>query len=143
MVKNSIQSYRQRHMSKAIQPWNDWQVVNIALRHPAPPPRRSYYTLLRLSAKSIYLPLLLCLSLHLYIVSDSHYHHLNPSPSHIMSFAPPSGPPPPSVPEGWKAQYDERYHAWYVAPQPVTSNILTISQVLYRPRNRKITMGTT
>lgn len=31
-----------------------------------------------------------------------------------MSFAPPSGPPPPSVPEGWKAQYDDRYHAWCV-----------------------------
>ncbi|CAI7620648.1 unnamed protein product [Penicillium glandicola] len=30
-----------------------------------------------------------------------------------MSFAPPSGPPPPSVPEGWKAQYDDRYHAWF------------------------------
>ncbi|KAJ5345522.1 WW/Rsp5/WWP [Penicillium brevicompactum] len=30
-----------------------------------------------------------------------------------MSFAPPPGPPPPSVPEGWKAQYDERYHAWF------------------------------
>ncbi|OGE51435.1 hypothetical protein PENARI_c013G08196 [Penicillium arizonense] len=30
-----------------------------------------------------------------------------------MSFAPPSGPPPPSVPEGWKPQYDERYHAWF------------------------------
>jgi hypothetical protein len=31
-----------------------------------------------------------------------------------MSFAPPSGPPPPSVPEGWKAQYDDRYQTWYV-----------------------------
>ncbi|KAJ5794425.1 hypothetical protein N7457_001024 [Penicillium paradoxum] len=30
-----------------------------------------------------------------------------------MSFAPPSGPPPPSVPEGWKAQYDDRYHTWF------------------------------
>ncbi|KAI2698723.1 hypothetical protein CBS147332_8515 [Penicillium roqueforti] len=30
-----------------------------------------------------------------------------------MSFAPPSGPPPPSVPEGWTAQYDDRYHAWF------------------------------
>lgn len=30
-----------------------------------------------------------------------------------MSFAPPSGPPPPSVPEGWKAQYDDRYQTWY------------------------------
>ncbi|KAJ5655642.1 hypothetical protein N7507_007592 [Penicillium longicatenatum] len=29
------------------------------------------------------------------------------------SFTPPSGPPPPSVPEGWKAQYDDRYQAWY------------------------------
>ncbi|KAJ6085966.1 hypothetical protein N7486_010247 [Penicillium sp. IBT 16267x] len=28
-------------------------------------------------------------------------------------FTPPPGPPPPSVPEGWKAQYDERYQAWF------------------------------
>ncbi|KAI2847109.1 hypothetical protein CBS147343_10214 [Aspergillus niger] len=30
-----------------------------------------------------------------------------------MSFAPPSGPPPPSVPEGWKAQFDDRYKQWF------------------------------
>ncbi|KAI5293595.1 WW domain-containing protein wwm1, partial [Ascosphaera acerosa] len=31
-----------------------------------------------------------------------------------MSFTPPSaGPPPPSVPSGWKAQFDERYKEWY------------------------------
>lgn len=29
-------------------------------------------------------------------------------------YAPPPGPPPPSVPEGWKAQYDDRYQSWYV-----------------------------
>ncbi|KAJ5183201.1 hypothetical protein N7492_000817 [Penicillium capsulatum] len=29
------------------------------------------------------------------------------------SYAPPPGPPPPSVPEGWKAQYDERYQTWF------------------------------
>ncbi|KAJ5709618.1 hypothetical protein N7493_009909 [Penicillium malachiteum] len=28
-------------------------------------------------------------------------------------FAPPPGPPPPAVPEGWKAQYDERYQTWF------------------------------
>lgn len=31
-----------------------------------------------------------------------------------MSFAPPPGPPPPSVPEGWKSQYDDRYKQWLV-----------------------------
>ncbi|PWY74642.1 hypothetical protein BO83DRAFT_377682 [Aspergillus eucalypticola CBS 122712] len=30
-----------------------------------------------------------------------------------MSFAPPSGPPPSSVPEGWKAQFDDRYKQWF------------------------------
>ncbi|KMK59186.1 WW domain-containing protein [Aspergillus fumigatus Z5] len=30
-----------------------------------------------------------------------------------MSFAPPPGPPPPSVPEGWKSQYDDRYKQWF------------------------------
>ncbi|KAJ5813868.1 uncharacterized protein N7503_000618 [Penicillium pulvis] len=28
-------------------------------------------------------------------------------------FTPPPGPPPPSLPEGWKAQYDERYQSWF------------------------------
>ncbi|KAJ5149301.1 hypothetical protein N7448_000879 [Penicillium atrosanguineum] len=31
----------------------------------------------------------------------------------MSSFNPPPGPPPPSVPEGWKAQYDERYQTWF------------------------------
>ncbi|KAL5355451.1 hypothetical protein BJX96DRAFT_48930 [Aspergillus floccosus] len=30
-----------------------------------------------------------------------------------MAFAPPPGPPPPSVPEGWKAQFDDRYKQWF------------------------------
>ncbi|KAI1965856.1 medium-chain fatty acid-CoA ligase faa2 [Ophidiomyces ophidiicola] len=30
-----------------------------------------------------------------------------------MSFAPPSSPPPPQVPEGWKAQYHDGYKQWY------------------------------
>ncbi|KAE8392727.1 hypothetical protein BDV23DRAFT_150966 [Aspergillus alliaceus] len=30
-----------------------------------------------------------------------------------MSFAPPPGPPPPVVPEGWKAQFDDRYKQWF------------------------------
>ncbi|KAJ5722087.1 hypothetical protein N7488_000122 [Penicillium malachiteum] len=39
-------------------------------------------------------------------------------------FAPPPGPPPPAVPEGWKAQYDERYQTWYATatPLPYISN---------------------
>ncbi|KAE8147941.1 hypothetical protein BDV25DRAFT_131646 [Aspergillus avenaceus] len=30
-----------------------------------------------------------------------------------MSFAPPPGPPPPALPEGWKAQFDHRYKQWF------------------------------
>lgn len=30
-----------------------------------------------------------------------------------MLFAPPAGPPPPSVPEGWKPEFDDRYKQWY------------------------------
>ncbi|KAE8348340.1 hypothetical protein BDV28DRAFT_143732 [Aspergillus coremiiformis] len=30
-----------------------------------------------------------------------------------MSFAPPPGPPPPVVPEGWKPQFDDRYKQWF------------------------------
>ncbi|KAI4221761.1 MAG: hypothetical protein L6R36_006655, partial [Xanthoria steineri] len=31
----------------------------------------------------------------------------------MADFAPPSGPPPPRVPEGWKAQWNEQYHEWF------------------------------
>lgn len=30
-----------------------------------------------------------------------------------MSFVPPPGPPPPSAPDGWKPQFDDRYKQWY------------------------------
>ncbi|KAL3445508.1 hypothetical protein BJX65DRAFT_281376 [Aspergillus insuetus] len=30
-----------------------------------------------------------------------------------MSFAPPPGPPPPSVPEGWTTQFDDNYRQWF------------------------------
>ncbi|KAL4870173.1 hypothetical protein BDV12DRAFT_195552 [Aspergillus spectabilis] len=30
-----------------------------------------------------------------------------------MSFAPPPGPPPPSVPEGWTTQFDDTYKQWF------------------------------
>jgi len=29
------------------------------------------------------------------------------------AFVPPSGPPPPKVPEGWKAQWNEQYREWF------------------------------
>ena len=60
----------------------------------------------------------------------------------IMSFAPPSGPPPPSVPEGWTAQYDDRYHAWYVYLLIlIKGKLLTTTQVLCRPCHGQIAMG--
>jgi hypothetical protein len=35
------------------------------------------------------------------------------------SFAPPSGPPPPKVPEGWKAVWNNEYKEWfYVSVDP-------------------------
>ncbi|EEH17206.2 hypothetical protein PABG_07293 [Paracoccidioides brasiliensis Pb03] len=30
-----------------------------------------------------------------------------------MPYAPPPGPPPPRVPDGWKAQFDDRYKEWF------------------------------
>lgn len=30
----------------------------------------------------------------------------------MADFLPPSGPPPPKVPEGWKAVWDEQYKEW-------------------------------
>lgn len=44
-----------------------------------------------------------------------------------MSFAPPPGPPPPSVPEGWKPQFDARYDRWYPSSiQTPKQNELTV-----------------
>ncbi|KAL9604224.1 MAG: hypothetical protein Q9219_000622 [cf. Caloplaca sp. 3 TL-2023] len=31
----------------------------------------------------------------------------------MSDYAPPSGPPPPKVPEGWKAQWNDQYHEWF------------------------------
>lgn len=31
----------------------------------------------------------------------------------MADFIPPSGPPPPKVPEGWKAQWNEQYKEWF------------------------------
>ncbi|KAI9814042.1 MAG: hypothetical protein M1827_003506 [Pycnora praestabilis] len=31
----------------------------------------------------------------------------------MADFAPPSGPPPPRVPEGWKAQWNAQYNEWF------------------------------
>ncbi|KAL8773845.1 MAG: hypothetical protein Q9209_001275 [Squamulea sp. 1 TL-2023] len=31
----------------------------------------------------------------------------------MSDYAPPVGPPPPRVPEGWKAQWNEQYHEWF------------------------------
>ncbi|KAK2629298.1 hypothetical protein QTJ16_000118 [Diplocarpon rosae] len=31
----------------------------------------------------------------------------------MSDFVPPSGPPPPKVPEGWKAQWNEQYSEWF------------------------------
>ncbi|KAI4171243.1 MAG: hypothetical protein LQ343_004449 [Gyalolechia ehrenbergii] len=31
----------------------------------------------------------------------------------MSDYAPPSGPPPPRVPEGWKAQWNEQYQEWF------------------------------
>ncbi|KAL8727141.1 MAG: hypothetical protein Q9166_006237 [cf. Caloplaca sp. 2 TL-2023] len=31
----------------------------------------------------------------------------------MADYAPPSGPPPPRVPEGWKALWNEQYHEWF------------------------------
>ncbi|KAH9212380.1 hypothetical protein DL95DRAFT_177724 [Leptodontidium sp. 2 PMI_412] len=31
----------------------------------------------------------------------------------MADFVPPSGPPPPKVPEGWKAQWNDQYNEWF------------------------------
>lgn len=32
--------------------------------------------------------------------------------SNVPDFAPPPGPPPPKVPEGWIAQWNANYNEW-------------------------------
>ena len=46
----------------------------------------------------------------------------------MADFAPPSGPPPPRVPEGWKAQWNAQYSEWYAAdlPHPLASQVAAI-----------------
>jgi len=34
----------------------------------------------------------------------------------MADFVPPPGPPPPKVPEGWKAQWNNQYKEWYAFP---------------------------
>ena len=48
----------------------------------------------------------------------------------MADFVSPSGPPPPKVPEGYKAQWNEQYKEWYdFRPipllQPASTTILT------------------
>ncbi|KFX90576.1 hypothetical protein O988_08126, partial [Pseudogymnoascus sp. VKM F-3808] len=31
----------------------------------------------------------------------------------MADFEAPAGPPPPKVPEGWKAQWNEQYKEWF------------------------------
>src|SRR5262245_47806311 len=35
------------------------------------------------------------------------------NPSNMADYAPPSGPPPPKVPEGWKAVWNSQYNEWF------------------------------
>merc|ERR1711939_811269 len=39
--------------------------------------------------------------------------HLRINNLEMSDFVPPSGPPPPKVPEGWKAQWNEQYSEWF------------------------------
>ena len=52
--------------------------------------------------------------------------HLRINNLEMSDFVPPSGPPPPKVPEGWKAQWNEQYSEWFVAD----SSVCIFDQVL-------------
>lgn len=45
----------------------------------------------------------------------------------MADFAAPAGPPPPKVPEGWVARWNEQYKEWYVPP------IIAIQANIYPP----------
>ena len=46
--------------------------------------------------------------------------HLHlPTTPHLSGFYLHMPPPPPRVPDGWKAEFDDRYQEWYIiAPSP-------------------------
>jgi hypothetical protein len=46
----------------------------------------------------------------------------------MADFAPPPGPPPPSVPEGWKAVFNDQYKEWY----RLCGHLYSISLTLFR-----------
>ena len=55
----------------------------------------------------------------------------------MADFVAPSGPPPPKVPEGWKAQWNEQYKEWYAqltSGYPLSQLASTTS--LVQPRDR-------
>jgi hypothetical protein len=63
----------------------------------------------------------------------------------MSDFAPPSTPPPPKVPEGWKAQWNDQYKEWFYVVSKAflcldgVSGILQIAPdqtILMRRRNR-------
>ena len=45
---------------------------------------------------------------------QSHLQHI--ASFRMSDFIPPTGPPPPKVPEGWKVQWNDQYSEWYVHP---------------------------
>lgn len=53
----------------------------------------------------------------------------------MADFVSPSGPPPPKVPEGWKAQWNEQYKEWFVPHFPFLplASITTLAQHYHQP----------
>ncbi|KFY87913.1 hypothetical protein V500_06690, partial [Pseudogymnoascus sp. VKM F-4518 (FW-2643)] len=48
------------------------------------------------------------------IISSPHRHnHGGVAVKKMADFEAPPGPPPPKVPEGWKAQWNDQYKEWF------------------------------
>ncbi|KAL9620293.1 MAG: hypothetical protein Q9160_005192 [Pyrenula sp. 1 TL-2023] len=48
----------------------------------------------------------------------------------MSQYLAPTGPPPPKVPEGWKAVYNDQYKEWYLTP-PSSPSSPSLSPLLY------------
>jgi len=49
---------------------------------------------------------------HLELIVERNIYNQQTKSSTMADFVPPPGPPPPKVPEGWKALWNDTYKEW-------------------------------
>ena len=61
----------------------------------------------------------------------------------MADFAPPSGPPPPQVPQGWKAIWNEQYQEWFYVNLSTKQSQVCIIALLRARRQRTTSLQQT